>query len=361
MSSKDNEQFVAKVTEILNHYSLGNDTFDKLFGAVDEYAQKKTPTEQEKSNEYVCNDCGVICSSVIELMDHNLIVHENAFDNQYTCDKCSYIGKTYDEIDEHYAQAHPIEDGDGKESDNDDDQDNKSDDESTLSPVSENAKVKISKIKKPNISIDIDSPVSEVGAGEYNCPICVLKFNSQFSLGDHFLASHQSYEAQKELDINTTIYFTGFDMLHMIGMIHFLDNDELRKINDECCLICRSNYTISIIKRTQSCTQFDKLKTPFDKSSFQKIEDAIKETVATPTDEITIFDHAYPIMMTCCKKYVCHNCLKQHIMGTRGIVCPFCAKDHTREDMMYVTQVEPSLFNKSAWQEWWSRHDDIFL
>jgi len=373
------------------------------------------PDEEEDvpDGEHICETCGMECNSVIELLDHNMIYHEGVWD-QFGCDVCNFWAKTNDELSEHYKITHGETGSDSEEElvqvaedgkvDSENEQDAKSEDSEAESdsdksyvvpePKAEEVKSRILKISIPPLededveNLDIKktdklrrtrmnfnrlksklrrqiSPVPEraprnvhhVEDGKFACPVCELKFNTPYHLGEHFSFAHQSYEIQKDLDTKTSIYFPGYDMLHMINMIDFLDNSQLEKIKTESCPICRTEYTTRIIKRTKSCTQFDRLKYSPDKTSFQKIEDAIKTTYADT--QTSVFDHCYPLFMTCCKNHICHSCLKSHIMATYDITCPFCTKDHTREDLTYVTELKPGMFNKSTWQTWWTKHLDI--
>lgn len=458
MSSRHNDILVTRLNNILKDFDIDDDIFDLLYAAIDEYVGHTPITDngtdddyvlpvaehsdsetdehvvhvaehsESETDEHICETCGMECSSAIELLDHNMIYHENAFGDQFGCDVCSYWTKTSDELNEHYRTTHgetetdsestsdendPIADGKDNNEDEHETKSNIGDDSSDseesnigTDPIPKFIDEQKSEFKKnlPKLSIAVGSPeiidaddksidplksarktfklfkervkrervpvtertraprnVLHVQDGTFECPICELKFNSPYHLGEHFSYAHQSYEMQKILDTKTSIYFPGYDMLHMINMIDFLDNDQLKKIIHESCPICCSEYTTSIISRTRSCTQFDRLhmhKSP-DKTSYQKIEDIIKKTYADT--EISLFDHHYPLLMTCCKKYICHSCIKSHIMATYNITCPFCTKDHTREDMTYVTELKPGMFNKSTWQTWWSKHIDILF
>jgi rubrerythrin len=454
MSSRHNISLVTKINDILKVTDATEGTIDLLYYAIDEYVAQipitenddeldmpplvghTTPIDEETEvgSEHICETCSMECYSAIELLDHNMIYHENAFGDQFGCDVCQYWAKTSDELNDHYRMTHgetdsestveenehnPVaneKDNSADEKDNsEDEQESKShvDDESYDSEDSDgetetmpkNVDEQISEFKKklPKLSIDMMPdcedeksieplketrekfkqfkdiikkrtrtktriiPMSEhtprnvhhTQNGKFVCPVCELKFNTPYHLGEHFSYAHQSYEMQKVLDTKTSIYFPGFTMLHMINMIDFLDNCQLKKIKDESCPICYVEYTTSIIKRARSCTQFDRLHKSLDKSSYQKIEDAIKKTYADT--ETSLFDHHYPLIMTCCKKYICHLCLKSHIMATYDIACPFCTKDHTREDMTYVTELKPGMFNKLTWHAWWTKHLDILF
>jgi len=50
-----------------------------------------------------------------------------------------------------------------------------------------------------------------------------------------------------------------------------------------------------------------------------------------------------PIKLKCCDKYICKSCLLNHIMITDTLICPFCIKDHTRNDLEYIIEIEPSI------------------
>jgi len=439
MSSRHNDALVTKINDILNDFDITDETYNLLYTAIDEYVEHTSSTETDEhilpvveqseseteteTNEHICETCGMECSSAIELLDHNMIYHENAFGDQFGCDVCPYWAKTSDDLNEHYRTTHGESDSESTVTENNpvaDGKDNSEDEQETKSIGDDSSDSELSigtetvpkvvdeqisdfkkklpklvitefppdfindaddksidplkntrqtfklfkeKVKKKNIPLTERAPrnVHHVQDGTFECPVCELKFNSPYHLGEHFSYAHQSYEIQKVLDTKTSIYFPGYDMLHMINMIDFLDNDQLKKITNETCPICCTGYTTSIISRTRSCTQFDRLhmhKSP-DKASYQKIEDAIKKTYADT--EISLFDHHYPLLMTCCKKYICHSCIKSHIMATYDIICPFCTKDHTREDMTYVTELKPGMFNKSTWHTWWSKHIDILF
>lgn len=168
--------------------------------------------------------------------------------------------------------------------------------------------------------------------GAYPCPVCQKKYDNSFYLGEHFILAHDDYSVLCRLDEKTHNGFPGYKLLYKIGMVKkFRLNKE--NITEEKCDICFFNYTYN--KKEISNSEY-------------------KEDILP--------DNRNPIILSCCKRLTCHDCLMQHIITTDSIICPFCRKDHTRDDLKYIIYVD--IINKTdrqKWLPWWENHMEIFL
>lgn len=162
--------------------------------------------------------------------------------------------------------------------------------------------------------------------GKYICPSCGNKYSNSYLLGEHFIINHNDYDILTTLDTYDHKGFPGFDILENIGMIKFIKKIHIN-IPKKKCKICFFNFTNNNYNH----------------------------------DEI-IDDNRNPLLLKCCKKLICYDCLMNHIIFTNSIICPFCLKDHTRIDLTYIIYIEPSYdINKEKWVDWWDNHIDIFI
>lgn len=158
--------------------------------------------------------------------------------------------------------------------------------------------------------------------GKYPCPACGNKYSNSFYLGEHFIASHTGYDDMRILDEKHTdgpLGFPGFELLKMIGMI-----DTVANISGEC-KICYFGFEFDIF-----------------------VEDMSN-------------DNKNPLILNCCQRQICYSCLLNHISINNNIICPYCMKDHTRNDLDYIKYIiESDITNREKWIEWWTRHLEIF-
>ncbi len=158
--------------------------------------------------------------------------------------------------------------------------------------------------------------------GKYPCPACGNKYSNAFYLGEHFIANHAEYDDMRVLDekhIEGPLGFPGFELLRMIGMI-----DNLTDVSGEC-KICYFDFEFDIFVEEMS------------------------------------EDNKNPLILNCCQRPICCSCLLNHISINNNIICPFCMKDHTRNDLDYIKYIiESNVTNREKWIEWWTRHLEIF-
>ena len=164
-----------------------------------------------------------------------------------------------------------------------------------------------------------DIPTNE--NGEYKCPSCDNRYSNQFYLGEHFIESHNEYDMLSVLDKKTINGFPGLELLEKIEMIRYVTFDEEYDI----CKICYFDYII---------------------------DDEMDEMAE---------DNRNPLLLKCCKKLICYNCLIHHLSINNNLICPYCIKDHCRDDWKYVTFIDEVCYTERArWIPWWSEHLDIF-
>lgn len=178
---------------------------------------------------------------------------------------------------------------------------------------------------------DVENSIPENPFGTYNCPACDKKYDNAFYLGEHFILNHNDYDILRTLDNRIHNGFPGYKILYKIGMVKQFKRNS--NIIDEKCDICFFNYT-------------------YDKSEISK----------SKHHEDILLDNRNPILMNCCKRVLCHDCLMHHITTTDSIICPFCRKDHTRDDLNYIIFVDiVNEIDKSKWIPWWENHMEVFL
>lgn len=158
--------------------------------------------------------------------------------------------------------------------------------------------------------------------GEYPCPACNNRYANQFYLGEHFIESHNDYTELTELDKRAIATgFPGLELLEKIGMIRYVRLEE----ETDTCKICYFDYIID--------EEMDEL------------------------DE----ENRSPLMLLCCNKMICCSCITQQLGTTNNLICPFCIKDHTRDDWDYVTYIdEVKITDRAKWIPWWEEHLEIF-
>lgn len=172
-----------------------------------------------------------------------------------------------------------------------------------------------------NEKSDTDTiPTTETGT--QTCPVCNKKYADVFLLGEHFSLTHNNYDILCSLDSTIHNGFPGFDILCKIEMINKLDrrtHKQLVKKKDEC-YICRHNFSMS-----------------------------------------SEHPDKRPIILICCNRYICRDCMIQYIIISDSIICPYCRKDHTRTDWDYITYITISeKTDKKRWIPWWENHMEIF-
>ena len=226
--------------------------------------------------------------------------------------------------------------------------------------------------------------------GQYECMVCKNKYTTPNMLGEHFFLSHNNYQDYAQLDETISDGFPGFELLEYIGMITYSLIDDvpggikyLMK-KDKRCPIC-----FGIYKYKQSKYRYDKDKYkdivnygsdtelvinepsryiigPFfcDEILHEEKKDAIIEIkdkkLLDAINEIRLTERL-PIMMNCCECTTCEECLEKYITYSNSIICPFCKKDHTRDEFDYITIIVPSnTTDREKWLPWWEKHVAIF-
>lgn len=142
-----------------------------------------------------CPKCSCVCKNIMELFDHDLIVHEKAFDNI-----------EFDDID-------------NGDTDSDTDSDNGNDQvDDDVIPTSKN--------------------------GKYACSKCSKKYMTPMYLGEHFIIAHGKYEEQVELDTVKKDKYPGLDILKEINMINILPEKIISKMiaDNDTCIVCCNNF-----------------------------------------------------------------------------------------------------------------------
>ena len=160
--------------------------------------------------------------------------------------------------------------------------------------------------------------------GKFECPICKKKYITQAHLGEHFTITHNDYSEQLVLDTKNITGYPGFELLELIGMILPLDKKELHDIisDDKECDICDRQY--SLVDKNESS------------------------------------ENSYPMLLTCCKSYICKMCIEKHTSFTNSIKCPYCLVDHTKNNLDYIKIIEFECSNKESWLEWKIRNSHIY-
>lgn len=258
---------------------------------------------------YVCTDCGEIITAQnedgeeIEVTTNNVENHvrqhyirsgTHGLAGVYPCDVCNQEFYSNNSLTEHRASVHPVQlnnEDDGSESDNESEYQN------------------------------------NLEEYQYRCPICSRGYNDQIDLGNHFMRRHNNYDVLNMLDQKPCDGFPGFDVLNKIGMMRMMHFKE--KLSSNNCPLCFYEYDIGEFSASD-----DILYTNLDKYSKYN-------TFRCDTRKIYI-DRQHkvirkPIKMLCCKTEFCNSCLRKHINSKYGEPeCPFCRKNHTRNDKKYI-------------------------
>ncbi len=215
--------------------------------------------------------------------------------------------------------------------------------------------------------------------GRYICPICSKKYISENHLGEHFLLSHNNYADNSHLDERVQCGFPGFDLLEMIGMIHYINIYPTRDVYR--CPICYDRYKDIEPLYFINYLKTDNLDHGYNSDSelyYKDIDDAkkIKKYRSrkiggyyrniTDSRLIAIINKyrdqiCKPIYMKCCRNNICETCIREYITQTDSVICPFCKYDHTKSDVEYITIIEPGYYDDTKWRSWWERHVDIFM
>jgi uncharacterized C2H2 Zn-finger protein len=167
------------------------------------------------------------------------------------------------------------------------------------------------------IPIDVGGPIV--------CQICENKYADEFLLGEHFTISHNDYENMEKLDEKMMHGFPGFKILKYIKVIKGLSTRRKHMFmeNNEKCGICDIEY----------------------------YGNDIDSDIDTS-----------PIKMTCCKNFICKNCVKSYMSISDSLLCPYCLFDHTQTNKTFIIFIDMcETIDKKRWIDWWHRHIDIFL
>lgn len=201
---------------------------------------------------------------------------------------------------------------------------------------------------------------------KYVCPSCNIAFRTQFHLGEHFTNKHTSYEEQSHLDTFTNYSsFPGFEILEELNVISLPSNKEMLKMafSDQQCDICCKKYTMYNYVNDKKITSKD-LDDELLEDNFKNIKNKSKHIFCDLWhDKILLFNKCYPLMLTCCQNIICGDCLKNHLLNSTYIKCPFCNNDHTKYDTDYIKIIDivnlKPKFNKQSWINWWKRGNKV--
>lgn len=231
--------------------------------------------------------------------------------------------------------------------------------------------------------------------GKFQCPICFKKYSTDNLLGEHFILIHNNFEEYTALDKKDVCDgFPGFDILKHINMIDEVKKKEWEK---EMCIICYRHFKYSegeykINDKTNDLLKRnDVLKNNFSDSDLlihdkQCVDNNMKiidekmnvysyclknvfnrRVQVVDDDIIEVINHmrqteVLPYKMTCCNTLICQECLKNNIMVSNSIICPFCKKDHENMELDYIRIYEVNnTIDSTKWIEWWKKHDDIYM
>lgn len=311
------------------------------------------------------------------------IVEQNE-DGTYNCDRCENNFIDADELQDHIFIDHGIKEEIQVKNDNDNGKKHES-------IKIERKKVrKYEKIIKRTISSHLhlnpiqiltqpsNGQISRYATtnGRHICPICSQKFRTQYYLGEHFTEDHQSYEMQINLDdMAPKNSFPGFETLEIINMIYVLrTNKEIKKFLGTKCDICYLDYAIYNPNRLGE--DLDKInnqeirnkksllkKTNKNDTGYYSDSEIINKEIKKTTglNNISKYsDNNYPVMMMCCGKYVCQNCVKANCEKQNNIVCMFCKVDHSLRCEKFIESIYPMEgYHNKSWTNWWKKNDRI--
>ena len=68
-----------------------------------------------------------------------------------------------------------------------------------------------------------------------------------------------------------------------------------------------------------------------------------------------------PVRMSCCGLIICKKCFRKTIEKQNNLICSLCKTDHCRDELDYITVVEPGNYDYSKWIGWWNDHFELFL
>ena len=250
---------------------------------------------------YICSSCDILLHKN-EYIDHQCkmanIMMKEKYDKQ--------LEEQLDEKTDNHIygkQLYEDEDGDNDEEDND-----------------------VEIINEPTVKLPTDRIPTEYN-GQYQCKLCHKRYIDMYYLGEHFALSHTNYSELCQLDDKQigTQYdgFPGFKLLKHIGMINNLSHVDKQLIKKNKllnhCQICFFDY--------------------YREENNKRI----------------------PIELSCCKNILCKNCFRDHISISNTIICPYCKKDHTVENVKYISLIEmDELTDRQKWISWWENHMEIF-
>lgn len=241
-----------------------------------------------------------------------------------------------------------------------------------------------------NTDPDYVIPTSE--NGEYKCPICTKNYITNGLLGEHFILEHNDYDELCALDNKKSdnIGYPSLNLLRYIKMIKLFNNKEIKKLiyREEDCNICYSKFKFKSNKYRYLNKSSDgynsdmevniksnKIKfiddTYINKDKKNKIfnkrkvwKDKRNITIKKLLKEINNFRirEYIPLKLNCCNKLVCKSCFIEYLKHSNSITCPFCKKDHTKDDQKYITIVDlDEEIDIEKWRSWWNRNVNVFL
>ena len=369
----------------------------------------------ESLKKFTCNQCGQHHKDSIELNDHILIVHEEAFYEEppaYNCRSCNQgfarLGDYYTHMDTTHQKSKKVKKSDVPvplvlikpksvevASDNKKLLDEFLDNKFKVFDLKYDIKCELPTKHEPTQLPEVVTPGIVINdektdrvptslRGRYICKSCGKKYATPQYLGEHYTFSHSEYTEQLLLDKKEIGGFPGLDMLKHINMFSYLaKSDEYDIIRKETCLICVDPYLelVDIFKSNEHDIKSviknkkinDDIITIYNKPklivkytcdmelmvpSFRR-----KNPQGVPyNDKSRDVDKPIkkrPLTLTCCGKLICDMCLENTVKYTNTLICPFCKHDHTQYSQDYVKCYEPEEYNECTWQKWWSNKLDI--
>ena len=324
MELPDNEKKVNKYKQFVNRKRLQRPT----------RRISSRYTNPLLNNNIYCPECNIPLDSESSLSDHYIHIHHmNIFQNNYTCQRCGEQFLDGDDLDDHLGECMEID----------------------------------------NIPINPN--------GQYECPICKNKYSTAHFLGEHFIISHNNYSELTTLDKKHNVGFPGFDILKQVGMIKYLNNNEIKNIinsNTECN-ICYNKYQYTqkkVIYNDNSCNGYNSdselYYKPLDKKTLEKqnkLYDLVKKDNCNRTfikikrktnfKELIDFENklkqknTIPCVLVCCNIDICKECLQEHTTTKNKIICPYCNKNYEDNDLDYIKVIENGDQTNNSWKRWW--------
>jgi hypothetical protein len=153
--------------------------------------------------------------------------------------------------------------------------------------------------------------------GNYACRVCGREYSDEYSLGEHFISRHGSYDMLSNLSARRQAAFPGFKFLVEKSMIRYVTGSELKNSEfmskySDMCSICYETYTEPIEKNDT------------DVLTGSTNNDTRVLTESTNNDT----EVNKPLLLLCCSQLICTSCITNHIKQKGALLCPYCNKNH---------------------------------